>query len=115
MGRIVLTRINPAPTYTLGFIRHKDFFCFTLEPVNCIPCGVYQIVWEWSQKFKQKLWELIGVPNRTEIKFHVGNRTTQTQGCILLGFGFQGEALVQSKYAVDTFNKLCHDEKNNAY
>lgn len=120
MPRIVLTRINPAPTYTLGFIKYKDFFCFTLEPgkavgKGCIQCGVYPIVWEWSEKFKQKLWELIGVPNRTEIKFHAGNNPSDTSGCILLGYRFvvdeQNPYLSLSSDAVRHFNQLCHDEK----
>lgn len=111
MNRIILTRINPTPTYTLGFIRHKDFFCFTLEPVNKIPCGTYPIVWEYSPKFKTNLWELKDVSGRTEIKVHVGNSPQDTEGCILLGYGNSGADLQWSAMAVISFNQLCHDEK----
>lgn len=115
---MVLYRINYAPTYTLGFIRHKDFFCFTLEPgkavgKGCIPCGVYPIKWEWSEKFKTNLWELKDVPGRTEIKVHAGNMAGETIGCILLGTGFasQMQCLSGSLNALTKFNALCHAEK----
>ena len=142
MSRIILTRINPAPTYTLGFIRHKDFFCFTLEPEKggevlkwedqsgngrdliaqpgsapttkgCIPCGVYPIVWERSAKFGRFLWELKDVPNFTEIKVHNGSLAENTLGCILVGEAFDVglELLTHSKFTLEVFSQLCHDEK----
>ena len=122
MNKIVISRINYAPTYTLGFIRYKDFFCFTLEPgkpvgKGCIPCGVYPIVWEWSEKFSMRLWELKNVPGRSEIKVHAGNTVKNTEGCILLGYSFEDEELSDVSYlgvsaaAVHDFNQLCHAEK----
>lgn len=113
--KIILNRNNYAPTYTLGFIRYKDFFCFTLEPAKkvikvddlkwqmqypeevpdlipvgkgCIPRGTYPIEWEWSEKFQDKLWELKNVPGRSEIKVHAGNTVDNTLGCQLLGYRF---------------------------
>lgn len=118
MNKIVISRINYATTYTLGFIRYKDFFCFTLEPAKtagkgCIPCGTYPIVLEWSGRFKTFLWELKNVPNFTEIKFHVGNRVNDTEGCILLGYRAHADDghLYNSGDAVESFNQLCHAEK----
>ncbi|RTL03796.1 hypothetical protein EKK58_12100 [Candidatus Dependentiae bacterium] len=115
--KIILNRNNYAPTYTLGFIRYKDFFCFTLEPAKtqgkgCIPCGVYPIVWEYSPKFKRELWELKNVPNFTEIKIHAGNTVDHTQGCILLGLDAEtgDESIFHSGLAVEMFNELCHKE-----
>jgi hypothetical protein len=121
MTKITLTRINYAPTYTLGFIRYKDFFCFTLEPARtqgkgCIPCGVYPIVWEYSPKFKCNLWELKNVSGRSEIKVHVGNSTKDTEGCILVGYNFKcfepdDIEILRSVPAHQAFCRLCHDEK----
>lgn len=121
MNKIVISRINYAPTYTLSFIKYNDFFCFVLEPAKtvgkgCIPCGLYRIVWEWSPKFKRHLWELKEVPNFTEIKAHVGNVVEDTDGCQLLGYRFmcapnQQPYLSFSTEAVEDFNKLCHAEK----
>jgi hypothetical protein len=120
LTKITITRINYAPTYTLGFIRYKDFFCFTLEPAKtvgkgCIACGVYIIVWEYSPKFKRYLWELKYVPNFSEIKVHSGSIPADTEGCIIPGFSFNStdnKAFISnSGLAEKAFNKLCHEEK----
>lgn len=47
--------------------------------------GHYKIKYEYSPKFKKNLWELKGIPNRSEIKIHSGYRTSHTLGCILIG------------------------------
>jgi hypothetical protein len=54
--------------------------------VSCIPAGEYELRFEWSPKFKMKLWEIYGVPNgRSECKFHVSNFWYQLNGCIAPG------------------------------
>lgn len=69
------------------------FECKTLElewknnmqNMSCVPTGFYNIEFEYSHKFKQDLWELKGVPGRSEAKIHVANYYTQIQGCIAVG------------------------------
>ena len=69
------------------------FKCKTLElayrdnarNISAVPEGLYQIVLEYSPKFKQKLWELKNVPNRSEIKIHVANFYRDLNGCIAVG------------------------------
>lgn len=64
----------------------------TVEPLyknnerntSAIPLGNYKMVMEYSPKFRKRLWELKGVPNRTEIKIHLGKQYHETQGCILM-------------------------------
>ena len=53
--------------------------------VSCVPKGRYTVVLEWSPRFKKNLWELKGVPNRSECKFHAANYWFQLNGCIALG------------------------------
>lgn len=53
--------------------------------VSCIPIGIYQVKLEYSNKFKTDLWEIKGVPNRSECKFHKSNLYLQLEGCIALG------------------------------
>ena len=53
--------------------------------VSCVPLGRYPLVLEWSNRFKQYLWELKNVPNRAECKFHSANYWFQLNGCIALG------------------------------
>lgn len=69
------------------------FDCKTLElewknnarNVSCVPAGFYNIELETSNRFNRHLWELKGVPGRSEAKIHVANYYTQIQGCIAVG------------------------------
>jgi hypothetical protein len=53
--------------------------------VSCIPKGTYEMKLEFSNRFKMDLWEIKGVPNRSETKFHAANYWNQLEGCIALG------------------------------
>ena len=53
--------------------------------ISCIPVGFYDVVLEYSDRFKTDLWEIKGVPNRSECKFHAANYSRQLNGCIALG------------------------------
>lgn len=48
------------------------------------PEGTYTIQYEYSPKFRKHLWEFTNIPNRTEIKFHTGNLSSHSLGCIIL-------------------------------
>lgn len=99
MNSFLLRRCEYRTDATLGTLFVLDdkgrllFHCMTLElpwkensrSISCVPEGTYPIRHEWSPRFKQTLWELKGVPGRSEIKFHAGNFTYQIEGCILVG------------------------------
>ena len=53
--------------------------------ISCVPKGTYTVVYEYSDRFKKHLWELKGVPGRSECKFHSANYWHQLNGCIALG------------------------------
>ena len=53
--------------------------------ISRVPAGIYPARFEYSPKFKRKLWELKSVPDRTEVKFHAANFWRQLNGCIALG------------------------------
>jgi len=90
------------------------FVCYTLElpwknnetNESCIPCGDYQVEWEYSAKFKRSLYELRDVPERSEIKFHAGNWLNQTDGCILPGLTQAGAAIERSAEALDLIHSI---------
>lgn len=73
------------------------FQCKTLElpwrnnssKNSCIPPGIYTAKFEYSNNFKEKLWELKKVPGRAEIKIHVANYVSQLRGCIAVGESHQ--------------------------
>jgi len=57
--------------------------------ISCIPKGVYDVVLEYSPRFNMKLWEIKGVPNRSECKFHASNYWYQLNGCVALGLRYK--------------------------
>jgi hypothetical protein len=64
--------------------------------VSCIPEGEYACKRYSSPKYPDT-WEIVGVPSRTVILFHVGNTKDDFQGCIGVGLGL---GVVNSKWAV---------------
>ena len=79
--------------------------------ISCIPKGEYQCVLEWSNRFKTKLWEIKGVDNRSECKFHSANYWYQLNGCISLGKSIKDinkdgyNDVTSSRYTMKKFNK----------
>lgn len=99
MKEVIINRFKIEHNYSLGdcYIRHEDgsieYIGKSLERgwrnnqnnISCVPEGTYTLKLEYSPKFKKDLWELYGVPNRSEIKFHAANYWKQLDGCIALG------------------------------
>lgn len=99
--RMLLTRFFSDNKHTLGILQVIQngeiiFSCKTLElpwkdnlnRVSRVRSGVYKIVLERSAKFNMNLWELKGVPNRSESKIHKANFARQLEGCIAVGRDF---------------------------
>ena len=70
------------------------FECFTLEdkvrPVKvhgetAIPEGIYEVIINFSPRFKKQLPRLLNVPGFEGILIHPGNKAADTDGCILVG------------------------------
>jgi len=51
---------------------------------TCIPDGRYEIVVEYSPKFKKDMVEIKGVPGFAETKYHAGLTVDDSLGCPLL-------------------------------
>lgn len=96
--KFVLIRNVDLPKAILGNLFIFDgptllFKCKSLEPawkdnekgISAVPKGEYIIRFEYSPKFDRYLWELKGVPGRSEIKIHVANYYRQLEGCIAVG------------------------------
>ena len=103
---VELIRIAETEDGTLGILRvNKDeWFCCTLEPsdeenaqsISSIPAQQY-LCGRYSSPKYPHTFEVLGVPGRSKILFHSGNRKKDTAGCILLGqyFGkLQGDRAV---------------------
>ena len=87
MKQLEIIRLEKTEEGVLGVLLIEGIiFCHTLEhPTLLISTGTYPAVFEYSNKFKRKLYELLCTKDRTEIKIHVGNTVNDTEGCILLG------------------------------
>ena len=80
--------------------------------ISCIPQGEYLCVLEYSNRFNCDLWEIKGVPDRSECKFHSANYWHDLNGCIALGTkyididndGFRD--VLNSKNTMKKFHKI---------
>jgi hypothetical protein len=97
MIKLLVKREFFAETYTIGKLYVDGvYFCDTLEnPVRpdgvkipnetAIPYGTYEVIVNFSPKFKRILPRLLNVPMFDGILIHRGNSVKDTSGCILVG------------------------------
>lgn len=123
MKKLTLRRVTFGAPRTFGVLIFDDVpFAVTLEPpwknntrsISCIPPGIYQCKRIQSPKFGDT-FEILGVPNRTHILFHKGNKVSETYGCVLIGseFGWFGETspvILRSRAAFEEFEALLRDD-----
>lgn len=64
----------------LATIRRRKVYAQT-----AIPYGKYEIVINWSNRFKQYMPLLLNVPGYTGVRIHSGNHKNNTEGCPLTG------------------------------
>lgn len=78
---------------TMGYlIANGQVICYTLElpwkdnlnNISCIPLGTYNGILRYDKTDEWRI-QLENVPNRTGVQIHMGNYTTQIEGCILVG------------------------------
>lgn len=82
-GTLLVTDKNGQPVFGSLCIERGDRN--NQRNVSNVPAGTYPLVFEYSPRFGRMLWELKGVPNRSECKIHPANRFDQLNGCIALG------------------------------
>ena len=96
---LTLTRVL-RPQATFGILSGDDFpLCVTLErpwldnapDTSCIQAGTYACI-PHNTPEKPNCWEVTGVPGRSAILIHVGNFVSDSEGCILVGTSFDGNA-----------------------
>lgn len=105
--RIRIERKWPKDNYIIGRLYiDGEFLCNSLEPpwqnnarYTAIPKGIYEVIMNYSPKFKRVLPLLLNVPERSSIRIHKGNYPKDTQGCILPGENTKvGMVLSSTKY-----------------
>lgn len=96
-----------SPCIERGYMNNK-------RNISNVPAGTYSMQLEYSPKFNTDLWELKGVPNRSECKVHAANYWGQLNGCISPGLylkdmnGDTYEDVAASKQALNNFHRVLH-------
>lgn len=111
--KLLLEREPSSQFCTIGKLYVDDnLHCFTLEDVvrpekikgeTAIPAGTYQVVVDWSMRFKTFLPRLLKVPDFVGVRIHPGNTATDTEGCILLGKYHDTNVITHSREAFAEF------------
>jgi hypothetical protein len=81
-------------------------------PGSAIPPGRYQIelapspkfmasTQPWIRQYAEKMPHIIGIPKRSLIMFHWGNRPEDTDGCILVGLTHDLDVVGESRAAFE--------------
>lgn len=105
--QIKVIRKEFTSTSTIGELSiDGTFFCYTLEDVvrdknndgdlddkdeakvygkTAIPKGKYEVIINYSNRFKQQMPLLLNVKGFEGIRIHKGNTDVDTHGCLLLG------------------------------
>ena len=122
-----LQRYQSGPTSTIGELLEvtglglSDRWMYTCEDVvreqkdvpvgfwkihglTAIPAGTYRIVMTFSNRFQRVMPLLLGVPGFTGIRIHAGNKSADTDGCILVGFSTDGTNVIDSRAAVQVID-----------
>ena len=114
MNNATLTRNEYTDWGTFGVLKVKGvaFVIVELpwrdnkEKISCIPTGEYLCKFEYSDGFKRDLYEIKGVPGRSECKFHngtwAGDRKkgykSDSKGCPIIG---QNKRLIDEQWGVN--------------
>lgn len=103
-----LHRVQFTPISTIGELWLGDWReCYTLEDcvrkekvpkVTAIPAGRYEVVVNYSNRFKRQMPLLLNVPKYEGVRIHILNVASETEGCIGVGrtrgVDFIGESLL---------------------
>lgn len=110
-----LHRFHHAPGYAISKLHvDNEFQCYVLEDEvreietrpcqewkipgrTAIPSGTYEVVIDYSQRFKRFLPRLLDVPCFEGIRIHPGNTQADTEGCLLVGEWTGGDSIHDSR------------------
>jgi hypothetical protein len=101
---IAVTRMTATSTRTVSRLDiDGNPFCFILEDAiretkipseTCIPAGRYQVIRRYHGRFYENyksrfghahVFEIVGIPNYSDVLIHIGNDIADTRGCLLTG------------------------------
>jgi hypothetical protein len=74
-----------------------------VHKANCILPATYPVIIDYSPHFKRDMPHILNVPDRDEIRIHVGNYPKDTEGCVLIGLSKGHDFIGQSVAAFSDF------------
>ena len=98
--KLKITRKLGNAKFTEGrMYANGEFECFTVEDADrrlesggskiqnqtAIPKGTYDVAWTMSPRFKKMMPLLLNVPGFSGVRIHAGNKSADTEGCIIVG------------------------------
>lgn len=120
---LILTRMRKLSTdqSTIGELTHNGHrICWILEDVDrgldstmseafiaskkvfgktAIPAGTYEVIINFSERFKKPLPLLLDVKGYKGIRIHPGNIAADTEGCLLPGTDHETDKVINSRVA----------------
>tara|TARA_R110000787_G_scaffold206116_1_gene316347 strand:+ start:129 stop:524 length:396 start_codon:yes stop_codon:yes gene_type:complete len=84
--------------------------------ISCIPKGEYIAELDYYHQGKYPAYELRSVPERTEIKIHIGNYPKDVKGCIAIGSerDVPSQMIKQSRRAYEKFMEYTKSDNSFA-
>lgn len=93
---------------------NKVFECFILEDkvrapgvkidrVTAIPAGTYDVIVDYSNRFKRYMPHILNVVDFTGVRIHTGNISINTEGCLLTGRDKAHDQVLFSRVAYAPF------------
>jgi hypothetical protein len=114
---LLIIRSTFTEVSTIGkLFLNGEWMCDTLENpylnnqrnISCIPEGQYKAKLRTARESATKdyLHLLIqDVPNRDFVLVHIGNKSSDTRGCVLVGIGVEQDFVKNSRLAMDLLMK----------
>jgi hypothetical protein len=94
--------------------------CFYLEPSRhtpywpghpCIEAGIYRVVLTMSPHLGYVCPEVLDVPGRTSIRWHIGNYPKDVLGCCVVGTAMATDMVLNSKTAFEALMDSLQDQE----
>lgn len=123
MDIVRLDRIFNCSDYCIGKVYvNGNYFCDSIEDnvrdlksakdkvysKTAIPQGSYNVIWDYSERFKKTMPHILEVPYFEGVRIHSGNTAEDSAGCIILGMNIIKGAVLNSRETIDRFNKLLY-------
>ena len=80
---------------------------------TAIPTGEYQLIMNYSPRFKKVMPLLVNVKGFSGIRIHTGNSDKDTEGCLITGYNKVKGKVVESKKAYDLLIKAIEQNKGD--